>query len=284
MTRGIFKGKNNSSTQTTFIGRNMTDKLSLEGLNFQATKLNIANNVLTLTLNRPEKKNALNNVMMNEINYALAYAKQERSIRVVIIAAEGDVFCAGADLNRKQEESNVPRIEGSDDISMSIRHLYKPVICKIQGSVHAGALLMVTNCTHAIAVENAKFSAPEILRGVWPHMVMAGLFRVMPKRAGLDFCMRGQAIDAKKAEEWGLINESVPNDQLDERVDSLASDLANLAPGTMQFGLEAYVNQDGMNFDEALPYLGKKSAETFAGPDAQEGISAFLEKREPKWD
>ena len=262
----------------------MTDKLSLEGLNFQATKLNIANNVLTLTLNRPEKKNALNNVMMNEINYALAYAKQERGIRVVIIAAEGDVFCAGADLNRKQEESNVPRIEGSDDISMSIRHLYKPVICKIQGSVHAGALLMVTNCTHAIAVENAKFSAPEILRGVWPHMVMAGLFRVMPKRAGLDFCMRGQAIDAKKAEKWGLINESVPNDQLDERVDSLANDLASLAPGTMQFGLEAYVNQDGMNFDEALPYLGKKSAETFAGPDAKEGISAFLEKREPKWD
>ena len=96
--------------------------------------------------------------------------------------------------------------------------------------------------------------------------------------------MRGQAIDAKKAEEWGLINESVPHDQLDERVDSLASDLANLAPGTMQFGLEAYVNQDGMNFDEALRYLGKKSAETFAGPDAQEGISAFLEKREPEWD
>ena len=70
-------------------------------------------------------------------------------------------------------------------------------------------------------------------------MVMAGLFRVMPKRAGLDFCMRGQAIDAKKAEEWGLINESVPNDQLDERVASLARDLANLATGTMQFGQEA---------------------------------------------
>ena len=73
---------------------------------------------------KDEKKNALNNVMMNEINYALAYAKQERAIRVVIIAAEGDVFCAGADLNRKQEESNVPRLEGSDDISLSIRHYY----------------------------------------------------------------------------------------------------------------------------------------------------------------
>ena len=187
-------------------------KLSLEGLNFEATKIDISKNILTITLNRPEKKNALNNVMMNEICYALCYAKQERKIRVVVIAAEGDVFCAGADLRREKAESNVPKIEGSDDISLLIRHLYKPVICKIQGSVHAGALLMVTNSTHAIAVEDAKFSAPEILRGVWPHMVMAGLFRVMPKRAGLDFCMRGQPIDAKKAEEWGLINESVPNE------------------------------------------------------------------------
>ena len=262
----------------------MNEKLSLEGLNFEATKLDISNHVLTITLNRPEKKNALNNVMMNEICYALCYAKQERDIRVVIIAAEGDVFCAGADLRREKAESNVPKIEGSDDISLLIRHLYKPVICKIQGSVHAGALLMVTNSTHAIAVDDAKFSAPEILRGVWPHMVMAGLFRVMPKRAGLDFCMRGQAIDAKKAEEWGLINQSVPKKELDKVVSDMASDLANLAPGTMQFGLEAYVNQDGMNFDEALPYLGKKSAETFAGPDAQEGIAAFLEKRDPNWD
>ena len=262
----------------------MNEKLSLEGLNFEATKVDISNHVLTITLNRPEKKNALNNVMMNEICYALCYAKQERRIRVVIIAAEGDVFCAGADLKREKAESNVPKIEGSDDISLLIRHLYKPVICKIQGSVHAGALLMVTNSTHAIAVDDAKFSAPEILRGVWPHMVMAGLFRVMPKRAGLDFCMRGQAIDAKKAEEWGLINHSVPKNELDKVVSDMASDLANLAPGTMQFGLEAYVNQDGMNFDEALPYLGKKSAETFAGPDAQEGIAAFLEKRDPNWD
>ena len=262
----------------------MEKKLSMEGLEFQATKIKIENNILTITLNRPEKKNALNNVMMNEICYALSYAKQERDIRVVIIGAEGDVFCAGADLRREQSESNVPKIEGSDDISLLIRHLYKPVICQIQGSVHAGALLMVTNCTHAIAVEDAKFSAPEILRGVWPHMVMAGLFRVMPKRAGLDFCMRGQAIDANKAKEWGLINESVPEDELESAVNELAKDLANLAPGTMQFGLEAYVNQDAMDFDDALPYLAKKSAETFAGPDAQEGIAAFLEKREPNWD
>ena len=258
--------------------------LSLEGLDFQATKLDIANHIMTITLNRPEKKNALNNVMMNELNYSLAYAKQERSIRVVVIAAEGDVFCAGADLTRAESESNIPKIEGVDDISLSLRHLYKPVICKIQGPVLAGALLIITNATHAIAVKDAKFSAPEIHRGLWPFMVMAGLFRVMPKRAGLDFIMRGQPIDSKKAENWGLINKSVDEKDLDKNVNALAEELANLAPETMQFGLEAYEKQDSKSFDEALPYLQKQIAKCFEGKDAKEGIAAFLEKRKPKWD
>ena len=260
------------------------EKLSLEGLDFQATKLDIANHIMTITLNRPEKKNALNNVMMNELNYSLAYAKQERSIRVVVIAAEGDVFCAGADLTRAESESNIPKIEGVDDISLSLRHLYKPVICKIQGPVLAGALLIITNATHAIAVKDAKFSAPEIHRGLWPFMVMAGLFRVMPKRAGLDFIMRGQPIDSKKAENWGLINKSVDEKDLDKNVNALAEELANLAPETMQLGLEAYEKQDSKSFDEALPYLQKQIAKCFEGKDAKEGIAAFLEKRKPKWD
>tara|TARA_B100001778_G_scaffold284445_2_gene250848 strand:- start:311 stop:1102 length:792 start_codon:yes stop_codon:yes gene_type:complete len=260
------------------------EKLSLEGLDFQATKLDVANNIMTITLNRPEKKNALNNVMMNELNYAIAYAKQEHSIRVVVIAAEGDIFCAGADLTREKSESNVPKIKGSDDISLSLRHLYKPVICKIQGSVLAGALLIVTNSTHAIAVKDAKFSAPEIHRGLWPFMVMAGLFRVMPKRAGLDFIMRGQPINSSEATKWGLINETVDSDDLDNVVNSLAKELADLAPETMKFGLEAYENQDSKSFDEALPYLQKQIAKCFEGKDAKEGISAFLEKRKPNWD
>ena len=261
----------------------MFDKLSLEGLIFQATKIDVSNNILTIILNRPEKKNALNNVMMNEINYALAYAKQERSVRVVIIAAEGDVFCAGADLRREKSESNVPVLENANDISLALRHLYKPVICKIQGSVLAGALLIVTNSTHAIAVKEAKFSAPEIHRGLWPFMVMAGLFRVMPKRAGLDFIMRGQAIDADKAEQWGLINQSVSADELEKTVSDLADELGSLAPETMQLGLAAYEEQDALAFDEALPYLQEQIAQCFQGDDAKEGIAAFLEKRKPNW-
>ena len=259
-------------------------KLSLEGLDFKKTLLDIKNNIMTITLNRPEKKNALNNVMMNELNYAFAYAKQESSIRVVVIAAKGNIFCAGADLTRAKSESNVPKLKNNDDISLSLRHLYKPVICKIQGSVYAGALLIVSNSTHAIAVKEAEFSAPEIHRGLWPFMVMAGLFRVMPKRAGLDFIMRGQPIDASKAEKFGLINQSVNKEHLDETVNSLAKELASLAPETMQFGLEAYEKQDSKSFNEALPYLQEQIAKCFEGKDAKEGISAFLEKRKPNWD
>jgi enoyl-CoA hydratase/carnithine racemase len=260
-----------------------TEKLSLEGLKFQATKISITNNILTITLNRPEKKNALNNVMLNELNYMLAYAKQEREIRVIVLGAEGDIFCAGADLSLAKEDSNIPKIEGADDISFSLRRLHKPVICKIQGSVLAGALLLVTNSTHAISVDSAKFSAPEIHRGLWPFMVMAGLFRVMPKRAGLDFIMRGQPINSNKAEQWGLINESVPANKLDETVTTLAKELASLAPGTMQLGLQAYETQDALVFDEALPYLQEQIASCFQGDDAKEGIAAFLEKRKPNW-
>ena len=262
----------------------MTKKLTLEGLIFEATRINIKNNAMTITLNRPEKKNAINNVMMNEINYALAYAKQERSVRVVVIDAKGDIFCAGADLNKEESQSNIPIIPDSNDISLSLRHIYKPVICKIQGSVLAGALLMVTNATHAIAVEEAKFSAPEIKRGLWPFMVMAGLFRVMPKRAGLDFIMRGDYINADKAEEWGLINKSVKAEDLDSEVEKLVNDLVNLAPETMKLGLRAYEMQDNKSFDEALPFLKQEISKCFESNDAKEGIAAFLEKRDPKWD
>jgi enoyl-CoA hydratase/carnithine racemase len=106
----------------------------------------------------------------------------------------------------------------------------------------------------------------------------------MPKRAGLDFIMRGGFINSEKAEQWGLINYSVPSSELDITVDGLAKELASLAPGTMQLGLEAYEKQDGMDFDEAMPFLQEQIAECFKGDDAKEGIAAFLEKRDPKWD
>lgn len=264
--------------------------LSLEGLRFATVKLHERNHVFTITLDRVRRKNAINTQMVNELLYALDYAKQQRSIRVVVLAAEGDVFCAGGDLRSMSgadEEaplSNVPSRGGVDDISLRMHHLNKPVIAKIQGPVLAGALLMVCNATHAIAADHAAFSAPEIKRGIWPFMVMAGLFRVMPKRVGLDFIMRGEAMSAEQAAQYGLINAVVPAEELDARVTELAKQLASMAPGTMQMGLAAYHRQSEMSFDAALPYLRAQIDACLQSADAREGISAFLEKREPNWD
>ena len=266
------------------------ENLTLKGLTFAAVRLQEQDHVLTITLNRPKRKNAINADMTSELIYALDYAKQERGIRVVVIAAEGDIFCAGGDLRSMIGNpddgpvSNVPKRGETDDISLRIRHLKKPVIANIQGSVLAGGLLMVCNATHALAADHATFSAPEIKRGIWPFMVMAGLFRLMPKREGLDFIMRGQPLSASKAAQCGLINEAVPADELGPRVDSLAQELSSLAPGTMQMGLAAYNAQEDMAFDDALPYLRTQIDACLTSADAREGISAFLEKRAPDWE
>jgi enoyl-CoA hydratase/carnithine racemase len=256
--------------------------LSLEGLIFEAIELSIENNIMRITLNRPGKKNAINPVMANEIIYLLAFAAQERNIRVVIINANGDVFCAGGDLGAMSGESsestsNVPSLGGgTEEISLRIRSLNKPVICEIQGPVFAGALLMVTNSTHAIAVEEATFSAPEIKRGIWPFMVM-------PKRQGLDFIMRGNKISSHDAERFGLVNKVVDKEKLGKEVNKIATELSKLAPGTMRLGLEAYNHQDKMDFDEAVPFLKEQLEKCLESDDAKEGITAFLEKRDPDW-
>ena len=265
-----------------------TNSLSLEGLVFEAIEINIDGHILSITLNRPEKRNAINTVMGNEITYALSYASQESNVRVVIIQAKGDVFCAGGDLGgmlgkEQKTTSTVPTLGDTSDISLLIRNLCKPLICKIQGSVYAGALLMICNSSHAIAADHVKFATPEIKRGIWPFMVMAGLFRVMPKRQGLDFIMRGEAIDALTAEKYGLITQAVAKDELDEIVKKLANDFSNLPPNTMKMGLEAYNRQDDMAFDDALPYLQEQLKKCLGAEDAKEGIAAFFEKREPKW-
>ena len=265
-----------------------TEKLSLESHIFETIQWHVNKHVLELTLNRPEKKNAINKAMANELIYALDYAAQEDNIRVVVIGATGDVFCAGGDLRTMRGDaetstSTVPDCGELNEIGPKIRHLHKPVVLKVQGSVLAGGLLLVTNATHVVAAKHVKFSAPEIKRGLWPYMVMAGLFRVIPKRQGLDFIMRGHDIDAQTALQWGLVNQIAYLEKLDAVVATLVEDLSNLPPNTVKLGLEAYNKQESESFDEAMPYLASMLERTLEEGDAKEGIAAFLEKRQPKW-
>ncbi|KZX59065.1 enoyl-CoA hydratase [Halioglobus sp. HI00S01] len=265
------------------------EQLSLNELHFETVELEEKNHVLTITLNRPERKNAINPTMAAEIIYALDYAKQERGIRAVVLAANGDIFCAGGDLaamsgKASETASTVPVRGNLDDIALRFRHLNKPSIACVHGNLFAGALLFLCNVTHAIAAEGVQFSAPEIKRGIWPFMVMGGLFRIMPQRAALDFIMRGNPIGTIEAERYGLINTAVPAEALQTHVAALAEELASLAPGSMSMGLAAFNAQDSMDFDSALPYLREQLNACLQSPDAKEGISAFLEKRAPNWN
>ena len=267
-------------------------QLSLEGLHFATLLVDFSDHILTVTLNRPHRKNALNATMINELVFVLEFARQTRDVRVVVVTGAGNVFCAGGDLkgmhgDPDEPESQVPiladRPGEPDEMVLRLYHLHKPVIAKIQGSVYAGALLMICNATHAIAADHANFSAPEIKRGLWPFQVMAGLFNIMPQRDGLDFIMRGQPIDALTAVKTGLINQAIPAHQLDQRVEELANELASLAPGTMAMGLAAFRKQQTMAFEQALPYLKDQFFQCLQTDDAKEGIAAFVEKRKPKW-
>ncbi len=262
--------------------------LSTDGLVFECVLVDVANHIMTITLNRPDKKNSISPTLGTELTYALRVAEQDPDIRVVVLAAKGDVFCAGGDLgamrgDARESISTVPKVDDGRELASLLRDLCKPVIVKAQGPVLAGGLLMTCNATHVIAAEHIYFSAPEIKRGLWPYMVMAGLFRVMPRRSGLDFIMRGYKVDASRALALGLATEVVPADQLDQRVDTLAEELANLSPATMRLGLEAFYRQELMEFDEAIPYLKSMLDRTLQTEDAREGITAFMEKRKPVW-
>ncbi|RZO25490.1 MAG: enoyl-CoA hydratase/isomerase family protein, partial [SAR86 cluster bacterium] len=235
--------------------------MTINNTEFQTILVEEDNYKLNVTLNRPDKKNAINSVMTNELLFLLDYASKNNSVRVIQISANGDVFCAGGDLRSMsgQENNSIPNMNGSlADIVKMMRSICKPIVCKIEGSVFAGALLLVCNATHAYAVDTVKFSTPEIKRGIWPFMVMAGLFRTMNKRQGLDLIMRGEPITAVEAENAGLINKVFLKKDICDYVDKIVTELSLLPPKTMKTGLSAYYDQEFREFNSALDILEKE--------------------------
>ncbi len=246
------------------------------------------NHLLTVTLNRPEKKNAMNPTMMREVAYALTYAHYTNAVWAVVLAANGDIFSAGADLKAfagqtEPDDSTIPQPAGDVVIGDLFRHLHKPCIGKIHAPVMAGGFLLVCGCTHIIASDKATFSLPEVRRGIWPFQVMQSMLQVMPARQVLDFCMRAGKADAQRAKELGLVTEVVAAGELDSAVQSLVDDIFKYSPTAIRKGLEAYDKLAELNDNEKHTYLLKMLGETIGSQDAKEGIKAFMEKREPNW-
>jgi enoyl-CoA hydratase/carnithine racemase len=244
--------------------------------------------LLTITLNRPDKKNALTPVFFREIAFAIRYATAKRDIWGVLIEAKGDVFCAGADLKSfagQPEETNSTVPEPSKEVVMGdvFSGLHKPCIAKVHAPVFAGGFLIICGCTHVIAADNTTFSLPEVKRGLFPFQVMHSMLQIMPPRAVLDFCMRARTVNAGEAEKLGLVSKAVPADKLAEEVNALVEEIFQYSPSGIRLGLEAYDNLKNVEPGEAHNYLKQMLGEALQTEDAAEGLKAFMEKRKPVW-
>ena len=244
---------------------------------------------LTLTINRPAKKNAMNPVMVNELAYGLSYAHHNPSIWAVVIDANGDIFSAGADLkafagmSQEEHNSTIPEPKGEVLIAELFTNLHKPCIAKVHAPVLAGAFLIICGCTHVVAADTATFSLPEVKRGIWPMQVMQSLINILPSRIALDLCMRGKSMSCKEAHDLGLVTSIVAANELDTSVNSLLEEIKKNSPSAIRHGLKAYDELRSIPDDEKQAYLKKMLFAVLGTADAAEGITAFKEKRSPKW-
>lgn len=244
--------------------------------------------VLTITLNRPEKKNAMNPVMMNEIVYALNYAHHNYDVWVVVIRANGDVFSAGADLKAfagqaDEKKSTIPAPPSQVALGDAFIHLHKPCIGRVHGNVFAGAHLIVCGCTHVIVSENVQFSLPEVKRGIWPMQVMASLAPLMPARHLLDYCMRAKPVSAQEALRMGLATQVVALAELDNAVNALVEEIKTLSPSAIRLGLKAWDELKSIEPSRQHQFLLGMLQQVLQTEDAAEGLQAFAEKRKPVW-
>lgn len=246
--------------------------------------------VLTLTLNRPEKKNALNPVLLREVAFALAHAQHHPDVWLVVLAAAGDTFCAGMDLKAMAGGEPEPSVSTIPEPAEPVRlgelmnALTKPSIAAVPGPVWAGGFLLVAGCTWVIAAETATFGLPEVKRGLFPFQVMDSLLRlgIAPRRV-LDWCLRGKTLTAAEALELGLVSSLSSKETLSDAVQPLVDELLTLSPTALQSGLRAYQQLPGVAPEDRQAFLFGQFQKIQQTADAREGLAAFAEKRAPKW-
>jgi enoyl-CoA hydratase/carnithine racemase len=246
-----------------------------------------ADGIATLIMNRPQARNALSMELMSALMLAFEEAGKDESVRVVVLAGRGPVFCAGHDL--KELRANPERefyeatFERCSQLMLTITHLPKPVIARIHGTATAAGCQLVATCDLAVAVAEARFATPGVHIGLFCSTPMVALTRAVPAKQAMEMLLTGEMIDAARAVEIGLINRAVAVDQLDGAVAELAGRIASKSPLTLAIGKEAFYRQRDLDLAAAYAYAGEVMTKNMLARDAEEGIDAFLEKRKPVW-
>jgi enoyl-CoA hydratase/carnithine racemase len=245
--------------------------------------------VLTLTIDRPEARNALNGEVLAGLVDGLESVTGDPDVRVVVLTGAGDrAFCAGADLTSGLT-ADASAIEQHEQRGLLRRWfeateaLDKPLVGRINGHALAGGFGVALSCDLLVAVEDAQFGTPEVRVGLWPYVISALIVEhVGPKRA-LELMMTGERLSAAQARDWGFVNRVVPRAQLDEAVAQLAEVLVAGAPLALALGRRAFHQAREMSPRAAMAYLHGMLDLTVQTEDVAEGIGAFFQKREPVW-
>lgn len=242
----------------------------------------------TITLNRPDARNALSPELVGELNDALDAAADDDEVRVVVLTGAGDrAFSAGGDLGGGGEmPSPYERYERNQGFVRLLKRLHdypKATIARINGYCLAGAFGVALSCDFLIAHEEVKFGTPEIDRGLFPMMIMAAIVRNVPRKHVLEMLFYGERFDAARAKELGIVSSVVPQSELDAEVARWAEPLEAKSPAVMKLGKHALATMEDMPFDQAVEYLNNMLFVNTMTEDAMEGIMAFFQKREPEW-
>lgn len=248
----------------------------------------LSEGTLTLTLNRPSRRNALNAALIAELRAALAAARADAEVKVIVLAAEGDrAFCAGADLDPAALAGGPLKIQETRRdyaaLLLDLGRCGKPVIAKVQAPAVAGGVGLVLAADLAIACDAAYLQLPELKVGIFPMMVSALLVRHVGRKRALELLFIAERLDAAEARLWGIYNKVVAPGELDAEVASLASRLGALSPTGMTLGKDAFYQAEDQPLADALAYLCSELNLVSSTDDAAEGLSAFIEKRAPKW-
>lgn len=238
---------------------------------------------LVLTIDRPERRNALNAAVIGALQEALLHARVNETVRAVVLTGAGDeAFCAGADLGADPFAFDYATPTSAyADLLRTARTLNVPLIARVNGACMAGGMGLLAMCDLAIAARHAIFGLPEAKVGVFPMQVLAVLQAQVPQRCLAQLCLTGEPVDAARAREIGLVNEVA--DDLDDAVERLLSRLLSNSPTALRRGLYAMKAMRSMSFEEAIAFGEGQIGLLAMTQDAREGLAAFKEKRKPQW-
>lgn len=248
----------------------------------------VAGGVATLTINRPERRNALSWAVIEGLRARVAEARADPEVRVVVLTGAGErAFCAGADLGGMRADEGYAAVhDARGELARLFDDLWslgKPTIARVRGYCLAGGFGLALSCDLVVAADDATFGTPEIDVGLWPYMITVPLCRSMPPKRALELMMTGRRIGAAEADRLGILTRLVPVEGLDDTVAELASTLAAKSPAVMRLGRDSFYAVWDLAATDALRLLHPMLTVTTELEDAAEGIAAFAEKRPPNW-